>query len=166
MIRSHRFFYFDQKLGKSNERVSKSCAYKMGLQIPRCVDSEKRKKMIFGAIRKHLGQLLHELVSQKDDLQGKSHSFDIQHLASLLILKTVQHTQRRRSELNTTKPLFVRTLTPMLKFGVDFDCCLGFAKWCPLERKLTQINAMTGQCPSQVACLRLLPYTGHRFRFL
>ena len=47
------------------ERVSKFELYVVELQIPHCVYTEEKKKVIFGKLRKYLGQLFHELAKQK-----------------------------------------------------------------------------------------------------
>lgn len=55
------------------------------------------------SIAQRVGHILTN--ARQDHINRKAHSFDIQHLASLLILKTVQHTRSRHGGLNATKPL-------------------------------------------------------------
>jgi putative transposase len=64
--RSLGVFYLDQEIGVPDERLPEPRAHGMGLQIPHCFHSQGRKKAIFGAIRHHLGQVLHELAQQKE----------------------------------------------------------------------------------------------------
>jgi putative transposase len=45
----------------------------MGLQIPHCVHPECRRKVLYGQLRKHLGEVFRRLAAQRDSRIEEGH---------------------------------------------------------------------------------------------
>jgi len=56
----------DRRGGENVRRLSEPIPFEMGLQIPCVLVPKRRRKVLFGQVRRHLGEIFHALARQKE----------------------------------------------------------------------------------------------------